>query len=130
MASKRIGRTPFFFIGLLFLFVATLFVLIALFTSHWSKTASNMVTNVYNSYGLWFICSHYGREYYRAYYQTYQTLYGYNNPQRYNGWQPVPADNSCLPILYNYGKNLSSFSVAIEYFNKKKVSIISKLRMT
>jgi hypothetical protein len=113
MALKRIGHTPFYFVGALFLFVATLFILIALFTSNWSKTASNMVTNTYNTYGLWFICSHYGREYYRAYYQTYQTLNGYGNanPKAYSGWQPVPADNSCLPILYNYGRS------AVTYLN-------------
>jgi hypothetical protein len=120
------GRTPFYYIGVLFLFAATLLILIALFTSHWSKTASYLITNTYNSYGLWFICSHYGREFYnREFYQNrpyYQSFYGFRHHKGYSGWQPVPADNSCLPILYNYGMILSLSFVFKMYFISIKLT--------
>jgi hypothetical protein len=58
---SRIVRTPFYLFSFCLLFIATVLILIALFTSNWQKTASYLVDNVdveYYTYGLWFTCRH------------------------------------------------------------------------
>ena len=58
---SRVVRTPFYLISMVLLFIATILILIALFTNNWQKTASFLVSNSkleYFTYGLWFTCRH------------------------------------------------------------------------
>ena len=47
-------RTVFYYLALGLLFVATIFIMVALLTNNWVKTAKYLVSNVYYTYGLWY----------------------------------------------------------------------------
>lgn len=47
-------RTIFYYLALGLVFVATIFIMVALFTNNWVKTAKYLVSNVYYTYGLWY----------------------------------------------------------------------------
>lgn len=96
----RMRRTPFYFIGLALLFVATLFVLIALFSNNWVRTASYQMHYVYHTYGLWFYCRRYNTGW-----TPNRNSFGYNIQSMQN-----PPSDYCQTIHYNSGiqVNISS----------------------
>ena len=105
--------TVFYLVALGLLFIATLLILIALFTSNWIKTAAYLVeNNVYYTFGLWFVCTHKSQDYLKA-----NFLYSSSLQQNYVGWQNVRSeDNACQPIEFNYGNVILFFILVVHYF--------------
>lgn len=112
-------RSLFYFIAYFFLFVGTLFVLIALFTNNWMRTASKLVNNLYYTYGLWFVCARLNFSWYtnKTPYQGGFPIYPGSIPNGFQSYQSY-IDNLCLSMNYDSGnfKTRSSRFILIFLF--------------
>ena len=100
LSSRLRPLTAVYSVGLVLVFVATVFIWVALFTSNWQKTAPTRVENhVYYTFGLWFICSHADSA------TWHDNIYHRSQSKHisYQGFQAITGLNNCEPIKFNSG---------------------------